>query len=627
MSHCKRRGRAFLFILMAFWGVGRGIAQASVITAIDFKGTTDPNELTIQSNGQISFTKQENEKDNQVILELKPATISVSNSRKIDTSSFNSKVTLISPYQVEGQADTVRVVIQMRSWASIELTQDGNVIKASIPNEGGGTPSATRTENESPAAAPEAGSSAASSFDPPATGAKSNLDSFIQAKETQKFTGKPVTLQVKDADVSDVLRLIGETSGFNMIVGDDVKGKISLSLVDVPWDQALDVVLHTLHLGAERNNNILRVVTLKSFLDEKQEQLKAEKLAKASAPRITQVFPISYAKLEDLQSILLRFATQPASGASTPTPTPSSGASSDPNAAIVMSDNRTNSLVVRDVSSNIDKMKKLIEILDTQTPQVMIEAKIVEATEGFSTALSGSLGVGGQGSTSFLASFSGGNPLDALIGTPGVFATGTDVAKTTSTPAIGSIGLSPSVSFLPGVKQLNAMLNWGESDNQVKIVSSPKTVVLNKESATIVQGTPVLVPGTTTVNGVGTVPVATVLQANISLTVKPTVTNDAGVLLDLNVSKDVPFPLAGGQQGIGNRNLKTVVLVESGTTLVIGGIYTMQVSRASSGFPFLRKLPLIGALFGNESQGTDRSELFIFITPKILNVKEAGLSG
>lgn len=275
-------------------------------------------------------------------------------------------------------------------------------------------------------------------------------------------------------------------------------------------------------------------------------------------------------------------------------------------------------------------MKKLIEILDTQTPQILIEAKVIEATESFSKSISGAFGVGGTGSSSYVASFAGGNPLDPLIGTPGVFANGAAVSAqsnpTGGTPN-GTFGISPSVSFIPGVSQLNALLSWGESENQVKIVSSPKTVVLNKDKASIVEGTPVLVPGTTVVAGVGTVPTSTVQQANVSLNVTPTVTNDGSVLLNLNVSKDVPIALAGGNQGIGARNMSTTVLVESGSTLVIGGIYTLQTSHVGSGFPFLRNLPIIGALFGSDSDSTDRSELFIFVTPRILNVKEAGLSG
>jgi type IV pilus assembly protein PilQ len=134
------------------------------------------------------------------------------------------------------------------------------------------------------------------------------------------------------------------------------------------------------------------------------------------------------------------------------------------------------------------------------------------------------------------------------------------------------------------------------------------------------------VPGTTTQNGI-TVPGNTVQTANVSLEVKPIVTNDGSILMELSVSKDVPVPLTGGLGGIGARNIKTTVLVESGSTLVIGGIYTMQTNHTSTGFPILRKLPLIGALFGSENDSTDRSELFIFITPRILNSRESGLSG
>jgi len=602
---------------------------AAKVTSIDFKGTGDPSEVDISTDGPITVDKQENAQDKQIVLELSGASITKSNARKIDTSSFNSNVSQISSYQVDGQPDKVRVVVQLRNAGSGEVAQEGTLVKLLIPNSGVAQASPPSTVSVPDSISPPVG------ITPPAAEAsdnKTNLDSFMDAKDQQKFTGKPVSIQVKDADVSDVLRLIGEASGFNIIVGDDVHGKVSLSLTDVPWDQALDVVLHTLHLGADRNANILRVVTLKNFLEEKQEQLRAEKLANASAPRITQIFPISYAKLTELQPILRKFASQDldkdgqpglvGGGAGGGT---QQGAGS---ASVVEIDNRTNSFIVRDVPANIAKMKKLIELLDTQTPQVMIEAKIIEATEGFSNSLNGNLGIGGLGSSSWLASATGGNPLDSLVGSPGVFTGGSAVATASSTGAgNGTFGFSPNMSFLPGVSRLNAVLSWGESDSQLKIVSAPKTVVLNKETASIVEGTPVLVPGTTTVAGVGTVPTTSVQQANISLTVKPTVTNDGSVLMELNISKDVPTDLGGGQSGIGNRNMKTLVMVESGATLVIGGVYTMQTTHSSSGVPILRKLPIIGALFGSESDSTQRSELFIFITPRVLNMKEAGLSG
>jgi type IV pilus assembly protein PilQ len=615
------------FLLLGMEVFSAGAWGSSKITAIDFSGTSDPSELSIQADGPLTFNKQENAQDNQIILELKGATISKSNARKIDTSSFNSRVSLISPYQVKDQPDTVRVVIQLRGPGAADIRQDGNSIKVKIPNEGMAAPNPNDPANK----AATAGDSAPGSPDAvasPAPGTdKSNLETFTENKEAKTFNGKPITIQVREGEVSDVLRLIGEASGFNMMIGDDVKGKISLSLTDVPWDQALDVVLHTLHLGAERNNNILRVVTLKSFLDEKQEQLAAEKLATASAPRVTKIFPISYAKLGDIQALLTKFASPPDSGTQLAGAV-SAAARPDANTGIVEIDNRTNSLIVRDLPANIERMKKLIELLDTQTPQVMIEAKIIEASESFSNLLSGSLGVGSGGATSFLASISGGNPLDSLFGTPGVFLNGGAVSPVSSVTSgsnavgNGTFGISPDMSFIPGVGRLNALLSWGESDSQVKIIASPKTVVINKETATILETTPVLVQGTTTVAGVGTVPAATVQNANIGLTVKPTVTNDGSVMLQLTATKDVPFG-----PGIGNRKIDTTVLVDSGSTLVIGGIYTSSITHSSSGIPFLRKIPIIGALFGSDTSGTDRSELFIFITPRILNPKEAGLNG
>ncbi|MFZ9595036.1 MAG: type IV pilus secretin PilQ [Bdellovibrionia bacterium] len=562
------------------------------IVSLNFDASLNPQELVIDADGPIDAQKQISQADRQVILEIKEAPLEGSATQAIDTTALSPNLSRISPYPMEGQATGVRIALQFKALPDVELLPSGNRLRVLIyPSLGDDDPSKKAN--------------------------RSYLDEFIENKENQKFTGKPVTLQLRDVEVQDVLRLIGEASGFNVIIGDDVKGKITLSLVDVPWDQALDVVLHTLHLGAERSNNILRVSTLANLTAEKTAELQAIKAAKAAMPLVTRVFPISYARLPDLQALLSKFiGSQPSEGGIP-------GLSDTP---IVQIDDRTNSIVVHDSVEKLEKVKKLIEALDTQTPQVMIEAKVVEATEGFTQSLTGSLGFGSSGETSGFASFAGGNPLDPLLGTGGVYATGAAISNGTGAASSrnGSFGLSPTLSFLPGMARLNAVLSWGESENQLKVVSSPKTVVLNKESSSIVQSTPVLVPTTTTAQTGQVIPATTIAQANISLDVRPTVTNDGSVLMELTVSKDVPVALVGGN-AVGNRNIKTTVLVESGSTLVIGGIYTMETNRTSSGFPILRKLPLIGALFGDESDNTSRSELFIFITPKILNVKESGL--
>jgi type IV pilus assembly protein PilQ len=497
------------------------------------------------------------------------------------------------------------------------------------PNEGataiGGTPEAQLSKDRGTDVTTDldkaAISSAAETAGQTSSGNPSTLDQYMANRSIAKFTGRPITLQLRNVEALDVFRLISEASGFNIVLSDEVKGTVTLSLVDVPWDQALDVVLHTLHLGAERNNNILRITTLTSLTQEKQEQLSAQRASEATAPKVTKVFPVSYASLTDLTSTLQKFLSGSA------TPDLIRGSSSPP---VIQPDPRTNSLIVRDLPENIERIRKLIEVLDTQTPQVLVEAKIVEATEGFSKSIGGNLGIGGStsaGVNQFGTSFSGGNPTEPLIGTPGIFSDGTSFSGKSAGGATLGGSLSPAtLRFLPGVKRLNAILNMAESDNQLKILSSPRTVVINKQAANITQGTPVLVPGTTFVAGVGSVPTTSVVSANLGLDVTPTVTNDGGVLMDVKVTRDIPFSLNNGS-AVANRSIKTQVLVDSGSTLVIGGIYTMSTTHSSSGFPFLRKIPILGAFFGSETEGTDRSELFIFITPRILNSKEAGLTG
>ncbi len=592
--------------LCFFLWLGCRDALCLEITSIDFKGTADPSEIIVLADGPLTFDKQENPQDKQIVLEFKGATLSKNNARKIDTSSFNSKVSLISPYQVAGQEAAVRLVIQLRDFVPAEVTQDGNTLQIKIPSA-------------VPVAAPPSDPATQVNHTTAEPQVKSKLDEFIDAQGSGQYTGKPITLQLRDADLMDVFRLIGEASGFNIIVGDDVKGKVTLSLISVPWDQALNVVLNSSHLGAERSGSVLRIATLASLTQEKVDQLNAKNAVEANTPQVTKVFSINYANLSDLQKILTNFATIPKSVGS------SSGSAAS-STSIVQLDNRTNSIIVRDFPDNIQRMKTLVEILDTQTPEVLIEAKIVEATESFSNDINGGFGVGGAGSASFFASLNGGNPLEPLLSatTPGA---GIAAGSTAPNPVSGSFGFSPDVSFIPGVQQLSALLKLAEVQQQAKVVTSPRTVVLNKQKATIVESQPVLVPVPSTLVPGGSVSSGSaVQQANISLSVTPTVTNDGSVQLDLSVVRDVPVPLGNGLTGIGNRSLSTLVLVESGTTLVIGGIYTLSTSHIDEGIPFLRKIPILGALFGHVADQTQRTELFIFITPKIINMKEAGLN-
>jgi type IV pilus assembly protein PilQ len=219
----------------------------------------------------------------------------------------------------------------------------------------------------------------------------------------------------------------------------------------------------------------------------------------------------------------------------------------------------------------------------------------------------------------FAASFSGAPALTDLLG-----------ASTTTLPTSAggaSFAFQPNLSFFRGLDRINVALSLAEQENKVSVVSSPRAVVLNQQSASITQTIPVATT-TTTNTTAGPQVTATVTNAQIGLNVTPTVTNEESVLLDLTLNRDVPIALAG-ELGTASaqRNIKTKVLVDNGVTLVLGGLYTTTTTSASSGFPFLRKIPVVGWLFGEEKEGTDKSEIFFFVTPKILNTKRAGLGG
>ncbi len=649
--------RDFMMMVVACGAVFESptVWAASKITALEFNGTSNPPQLVIKADGPLQYNREENAQDKQIVLEIKDAQLAKKSlERKLDTSSFNAPVSLISPYELKDQG-TVRVVLQMRDNADVSIAEEGNSLRVKLAAAGSSpaagapaapvaenAPQATVPLNDAPPASSEASQPPASEpaplqagpNDQPPAEENSNtkaasvdqpvneIDSFLQRREARSYVGKPITLQLRETDVADVFRLIAESSGFNIIIGPDVKGKVTLSLSDVPWDLALDTVMQTLHLGGRRSANVLRISTLQTLTQEELEETKARLAQEANAPRVTKIFPISYANAGELVTLLTAFgaaSNPPAVGGA------GAGAAAPVVPTFAQVDQRTNSIVVQDTTERMKKISKLVEILDTQTPQVMIEAKIVEATEAFSKTVGGSLGLGGTGTSQFLGTFNGANPVDPLLGSSGAVFTGQTAAGQSLQG--GLIGVSPQLTFLPGVTRLNALLNMGETENAVRVIASPKTVVLNKQQAQITQGTPVLVPTVQVIPGVGQSVVNQVAQANLSLQVTPTITSDGSVMLRLQVQRDIPIQINPTQSGIGSRNLSTNVMVESGSTLVIGGIYTMSQQETSSGFPLLRKIPIIGALFGTETEATNRSELFIFITPRILNEKEAGLAG
>lgn len=599
------------------------------ISKVEFIGKSQPNQILVTANGPIEYEKIDNTADKQVILELKNAKLANKNAgRRLDTSSFNSKVTLISPYQVDGQ-DTVRIIVQFRDAAELELKTAGNRLIAGVD----GSPDSALAESEtasddvsdsatkksrSKSASVADTSSSASTAEPEQKDPSNALSDFEASAKTKEWVGRRITLQFRDTPVVDVFKLISEASGFNIILASGVGGNLSLSLVDVPWDQALDTILNILQLGAEKNGNILRIATLNQLNTERNQALQSRLQETQSSPRITRIFPISYADPGQLLSVLQRFASPPGGGAA-----------ASLNRDFLMIDQRTNSIIIQDTAESINRMAKMIELLDVPTPQVQIEAKIVEANENGAKSIGGAIGGGSsrfdQTSKGSSGGYAGIQLAGGAVGDPSV----SNAVTSATTSADGNS--SPSFGLAGGLRiaalanfRVNAFLNLIETEGKIRTVSSPKTVVLNRQRASITQGTPVLVP-VSVQTGLGTVGQGfQVSNASLSLSVSPTVTNDGSVLMDLSVSSDTSQPLGTtGTSGVANRSVNTRVVTESGSTLVIGGVYTEREAKNEKGIPLLRKIPLLGMLFGSEEVVRSRSELFIFITPRILNEKES----
>lgn len=619
---------AVLMPLLAMMAWGQTGAPAK-ITAINFRGNSDPSQIEITANAPIEHTIEEDVQGRQVMIEIPNAQLASGLDQKQDTSAFGTNVLSVSPTQSSG-ADVVRIVLQLKEMARVEIDAKGKTLVASIPSSGGGMPDdpvmADVGEDggdpleDLPPPGPMAPEMATMASPPKPLDPKAQaIDDFLGAVENHEYVGSKITLQMKDADVADIFRLISEASGFNIILGGDIRGTLTMSLVDVPWDLALDTVFQTLRLGGKRQGNVLRVITLATMTNEAQENLRAKQANELNQPRVTRLFPLSYADPSAITGTLNAFlAAEQASASAIPgaAAPPLSSTSGTVPGALVQVDARTNSILVRDIPRRVDQMRKLIELMDTQTPQILIEAKLIEANENFSKSISGSFGGGNNLSGPFGASFNGADPFQAIAPSPADVANGIH----------GAISWSPTVGFINGVQRLNAALTFGEQQGSSKGIASPRVVVLNKQTANITQDQPVLVPttiiGPTGVPGLG----VTLQSASLNLQVTPTITNDGGVLMNLTLTRGVIVPVGGGQSAPANRTMTTQVLVDSGSTLVLGGVYTQNSRESESGFPILRKIPLIGALFGSETSDTERSELFFFITPRILNEREAGLT-
>ena len=420
------------------------------------------------------------------------------------------------------------------------------------------------------------------------------------AHNTAKYTGAKMTLEFADADIRNILKLIGEVSKRNIVWGSEVKGTASMRLKNVPWDQALDVVLDINNLGMIVDGNIIRVMTkesIKALEQEEEARLKAErerikeiktaqKAAEAEEPLETSYITVNYQDVTAIKTLIEENVKGPRGRLSV--------------------DTATKTIIITDTASNIQNAKALKDRQDRPIKQVMIEARIVEASTNFGR----DIGVEWTGSYQTNRDPWGGGVQNRSY----TYDFATNFVMPTATTA--GIAFANTAA----TKVLNAQIALAETENRAKTLSAPKIITRDTKTASIKQGTKIVIPSGTDDSGNKTYEQ---VDATLKLEVTPKITPNNMVILDIDVSDDYPdYAQAIGENvPIKTKNANTQMMVASGDTVIIGGIYKENTSKVKEGVPWLSKIPIFGWLFKRESRSIEKNELLIFLTPTVLPSK------
>lgn len=625
---------------------GPGSAQVSgtVIQGITFDAGSERSIVAVQTTGTPPQVQVKQQRDpTRLALDIKPAHLSPTQQKAMTVHDPEGVVTRLEAIPgTDGQAETVRVVIYLRTAAAFEAHQDNDVIRLAIAKSST-TAAAARTavlpgapmtvassavptparsgrlatapvaamapgmvaqvapspRRGAPAAAAPGGATSAPAARRP------DLPPGVGVTESPGFAGEKISLDFQEADINDILRLIAEVGGVNIIAGGDVQGKVTTRMVDVPWDQALDVILKINGLAQERSGNIIRVAPLAKFTQERQERVQAQVSEVQAEPLVTRVLPVNYAAAKDLQPNVSKLLS---------------------NRGTIFIDARTNTMIITDTQKHLDDVLALVAKLDRPTPQVMIEARIVESSRNFLREMGIQLGL----AYSQITDRSFPNRIDVRGGrvpvasTPGALAPPQapanfllDLPAAVATGGGGAIGFS--LASIGGAV-LDAQLSALESSGRGKIISSPKIATLDNTEAQIQSGRKIPVE---TVSSEGTR--VEFVNANIVLKVTPHITPNDYIGMKITATKDeADFSLqVRNIPSIITREATTDMFVKDGDTVVIGGLYKRTIQSSRAGLPVLSSLPVLGWLFRKDRENDDIDELLIFLTPRIIRQDDA----
>ncbi len=421
------------------------------------------------------------------------------------------------------------------------------------------------------------------------------------------YQGEKLSLNFQNVEVRRLLQVIGEFTGMNMVVSDSVGGAITLILKDVPWDQALDIILQQKGLDMRKNGNVILIAPRDEIATKEKLDFESKVQISDLEPLRTESFQMNYIKGADVQKLLVD---------------PKQTLLSKRGSALL--DDRSNILFVKDAPSRLDDVRDMIAKVDVPVRQVMIEARIVEAGDSFAKNLGVRFGYHDQTpSGKNKVNVAGGGSLTDTGFHTGQIATNPPWTESLSVnmpakPRAGTPGVLSMILFGSSKTNfLNAEISALEADGKGKVVSSPRVMTANQVEALIEQGVEIPYQQATSAGATS----VSFRKANLSLKVKPQITPDGRVTMTLDVNKDTPnesLNTGGNGVAIDTKHVKTEVLVENGGTVVIGGIYTQKTAQNTQRVPFFGDLPYVGWLFKNREWIDDKTELLVFITPRIV---------
>lgn len=547
------------------------------IESIEFNVVDNVSRVVIATSAPCDVDKPVKSAEG-VTLNLRNCILPKKWQRHLDTSAFAGVVRTVTPYQVKtnGRND-VKVQVRMSKQAPYELRREAGVVYLDIKNP---------VELDAPRVAEEL-TSPGDAVRPVPVAARPIMVS-PESQGRKVYTGRRVTLEFSDADIRKIFQLIAEVSNLNFIVGDDVTGTITLKLVNVPWDQALDVILDNKGLGMQRDGNIVQIrpkSKVQTLADEEQSMKKAKERAMELQ---TEVFEVNYASVSDVVTQFNAVKSE---------------------RGMISPDTRTNSVIVKDIAPSLDAMRILLKNLDAPEKQVMIEARIVEVETSISSELGIQWGIHARD-----ANILGITNVDTGFG--GIL---TGVASTAANTTFGP-GLATGITFgkiLGGTNQsLDLKLSALATRGNAKIISTPKVVTLNNKAAKISQGQMIPYQNTSSTEGAKT----EFVEAALTLEVTPHITSAGSVIMKIKATNDTAGTPIGQSDTppINKKEATTELVVNNGETTVIGGIYIDSDQDSDTGVPFLKDIPLIGHLFKSSVKKKVKTELLIFITPKII---------